>query len=79
MESIAVTKPDITVARQESLSPFGLLTALFTQELARRSSQVPGFYRPMQLAYLEEAEPEGEAAPPEIHITVRSSRISPPR
>ena len=68
MESIAVTKPDITVARQEALSPFGLLTALFTEEIVRRSSQTPGFYRPLQLAYLEEDSSDAQPAPPEIRF-----------
>ncbi len=68
MESIAVTKADMTVARQELLSPFGLLTALFTEELARRSAQTIGSYRPMQLAYLEEDAAQQQGAPSEIHF-----------
>ena len=68
MDSIAVTKADMTVARQETLSPFGLLTQLFTAELARRSAQSIGMYRPMQLAYLEESENEAQPAPAEIHF-----------
>ena len=68
MESIAVTKADMTVARQELLSPFGLLTALFTEELAQRSGQTIGSYRPMQLAYLEDEAAQQQSAPPEIHF-----------
>ena len=60
MDSIAVTKADMTVSRQEALSPFGLLTQLFTAELARRSTQTIGSYRPMQLAYLEDEEPAAQ-------------------
>ena len=69
MENIAVTKENMTVARQEPLSPFGLLTQMFTAELVRRSSRELGAYRPMQLAYLEEE--DAAAAPPaapELHI-----------
>ena len=68
MESIAVTKPNITVARQDVLSPFGLLTELFLQEIAGRSSRSPGFYRPVSLAFLEESEREALPSPPEIHV-----------
>ena len=68
MDSIAVTKPNMTVTGQEALSPFGLLSELFTEELARRRSLSTGFYRPMTLAYLEEPEGEGLSSPPEIHF-----------
>ncbi len=68
MESIAVTKPDMTVTRQDALSPFGLLTALFTEEIARRNSRSTGFYRAMPLAYLEESEREALPSPPEVRI-----------
>ncbi len=68
MESIAVTKPNITVARQDVLSPFGLLTELFLQEIARRNNRSPGFYRPVSLAFLEESEREALPSPPEIHV-----------
>ncbi|MBR2716866.1 MAG: hypothetical protein IKD79_03920 [Oscillospiraceae bacterium] len=66
MESIAVTKPDIRIERQESLSPFGFLNRVFAEELIRRNSQDIGYYRPMRLAYLEEA--EEPKTPPEIHF-----------
>ncbi len=68
MDSIAVTKANMTVSRQETLSPFGLLSQLFTAELARRSEQTIGSYRPMQLAYLEEPESEAQSSAPEIHF-----------
>ena len=68
MESIAVTKPNITVARQDVLSPFGLLTELFLQEIARRNNRSPGFYRPVSLAFLEESEREALPSPPEIQV-----------
>ena len=68
MGSLGVIKPDMRIERQDTLSPFGLLTELFTEELLRRNSQAMGNYRPMQLAYLEEGDQEGEAAPPEIHF-----------
>ncbi len=68
MESIAVTKPDMSVTRQDVLSPFGLLTALFTEEIARRNSRSTGFYRAMPLAYLEESEREVLPPPPEVRI-----------
>ncbi len=67
MDSIAVVKPNMTVARQESLSPFGMLTQVFTEELVRRNGQALGSYRPLRLAYLEEGEGE-QPAPPEIHF-----------
>ena len=54
METLGVIKPDMRIERQETLSPFGLLTQLFTEELLRRNAQAMGSYRPMQLAYLEE-------------------------
>ena len=60
MESIAVTKPDMRIERQESLSPFGFLNRVFAEELIRRNSQDIGYYRPMRLAYLEEEAPEAE-------------------
>ncbi len=56
MDSIAVVKPNMTVARQESLSPFGMLTQVFTEELVRRNGQALGSYRPLRRAYLEEVE-----------------------
>ena len=68
MTTLAVLKPDIRIERQEPLSPFGLLAQLFTEELLRRNAQELGTYRPMRLAYLEEEEREGAAAPPEIHF-----------
>ena len=70
MESIAVIKPNMTVARQESLSPFGLLTQVFTEELVRRHSKPMENYRPLRLAYLEEGEGETAAqpAPLELHL-----------
>ena len=40
MDSIAVVKPNMTVARQESLSPFGMLTQVFTEELVRRNGYI---------------------------------------
>ena len=75
MESIAVTKPNMTITRQETLSPFGLLTALFTEEIARRNSRSPGFYRAMPLAFLEESEREALPSPPEIHVDLNLDLI----
>ncbi|MBE7005316.1 MAG: hypothetical protein E7425_13760 [Ruminococcaceae bacterium] len=63
-----MTKQDMTVARQGTLSPFGMLTQLFSEELVRRNGQGIGTYRPMQLAYLEENADEGQPTPPEIHF-----------
>ena len=68
METLGVIKPDMRIERQETLSPFGLLTQLFTEELLRRNAQAMGSYRPMQLAYLVEGEPEETGASPEIHF-----------
>ena len=75
MESIAVTKPDMTVTRQELLSPFGLLTQLFTAELVRRNEHATGMYRPMQLAFLEDEGNEALPAPPEIHFDLNVDLI----
>ncbi len=68
MESIAVTKPDMRIERQETLSPFGFLNRVFTEELIRRNHQSIGYYRPLRLAYLEEETPEAAPNPPEIHF-----------
>ena len=68
MKTLSVIKPDMRIERQETLSPFGIMTQLFTEELLRRNAQAMGSYRPMPLAYLEEEEREGAAAPPEIHF-----------
>ena len=75
MESIAITKPNMAVLSAEggmksALSPFGLLSALFTAELARRASQRIGEYRPLSLAFAEEQAAENsEPLPaPEVHL-----------
>ena len=59
MESIAVTKPDMAVLKTAGagLSPFGMLSALFGQEVLRRSRYGPGNYRPAPLELLEEERP----------------------
>ncbi len=67
MESLGVIKPDMRIERQDTLSPFGLLTQLFTQELLRRNARPMESYRPLRLAYLEEEEQDAAAAP-EIHF-----------
>ena len=67
MRALPVIKADMRIERQESLSPFGLLTQVFTEELLRRNTQSLGNYRPLRLAYLEE-EAEEAAPPPEIHF-----------
>ena len=68
MESIAVTKPDMRIERQETLSPFGFLNRVFTEKLIRRNHQSIGYYRPLRLAYLEEDGDEAQSTPPEIHF-----------
>ena len=68
MKTLAVIKPDMRIERQETLSPFGIMTQLFTEELLRRNAQAMGSYRPMPLAYLEEEEGEEASAAPEIHF-----------
>jgi len=74
MDNISRIKPDMTVARQESLSPFGLLTQLFTTELMQRNAQSMGMYRPLRLAYLEEDTEEQQAAP-EVHFDLNVDLI----
>lgn len=63
MKSIAVTKPDMAVLSQDrlGLSSFGMLSALFGQEILQRSQRRMGFWRPEPLELLED-EPEQQAA-----------------
>ncbi len=68
MESIAVAKPNMRVTGQDPLSPFGLLSTLFFEEIARRRSQPLSFYRPISLIYLEDMEERRMPAPPELHM-----------
>ncbi|MBQ9458297.1 MAG: hypothetical protein IJU66_00005, partial [Oscillospiraceae bacterium] len=76
MDSIAVCQQNMTVLGQESLSPFGLLTQLYTKELLERNQQTIGSYRPMQLAYLEEEEETQQQAPQsELHVDLNVELI----
>ena len=60
MKSIAVTKPDMAVLRQDrtGLSSFGMLSALFGQEVLQRSQRRLGFWQPVALELLEEEQPQ---------------------
>ena len=56
MKSIAVTKPDMAVLDRDrtGLSSFGMLSALFGQEILQRSQRRLGFWRPVPLELLED-------------------------
>ena len=60
MDSIAVTKPDMGVLGQNrtGLSPFGILSALFTRDILDRTEQQIGWYEPLPLQFLEDGEEE---------------------
>ena len=71
MDSIAVTKPDTAVLGQNKtgLSPFGILSALFTREILERGEQQIGWYEPLHLQLLEDGEQEEEQPPaPQINV-----------
>ena len=70
MKSIAMTKPDMTVARQEKsgLSPFGILSAMFTRDVIRQSEQQIGQYSPLPLLFLEEEAEEEQRPRPELTV-----------
>ncbi|MBR1497075.1 MAG: hypothetical protein IJ617_05570, partial [Oscillospiraceae bacterium] len=75
MKQIAIINPNIATVHQDSLglSPFGLLSRLFTQELAGRVHQEEGMWQPLALALLEDPENEEsrEMPPaPEIHLNL---------
>ncbi|MDE7244416.1 MAG: hypothetical protein K2O18_10675, partial [Oscillospiraceae bacterium] len=56
MKSIAVTRPNMAVLQQDrmGLSSFGMLSALFGEEILRRSQRRLGIWRPVPLELLEE-------------------------
>ena len=64
MRSIAVIKPDMVVLRRDriGLSSFGMLSALFGEEILQRSRRRLGFWRPAPLELLEIPEQKAEAA-----------------
>lgn len=73
MDSIAVTKPDMAVAKRDrlGLSLFGLLSLAFGDEVRARSAWQTGLYREEPLALLEEGEPVPAHAPErELHLDV---------
>lgn len=73
MDSIAVTKPDMVVAKRDrlGLSLFGLLSLAFGDEIRARSAWQTGLYREEPLALLEEGEPVPAHAPErELHLDV---------
>ena len=55
MRSIAVIKPDMAVTEQDrlGLSPFGLLSETFPQQVLQRARYGMGDYRPEPLELLE--------------------------
>ncbi len=75
VKNISVTKPDMAVVGQErlGLSPFGMLSQLFQQEILRRAQLMSGAYREVPLTLLEEQGTEEKplaARPPELHLDV---------
>ena len=72
VKDISVIKPDMAVVGQDrlGLSPFGMLSQVFHQEVVRRSQLHLGFYQPVPLALLEEEQREEAAAakPAELHL-----------
>ena len=73
MDSIAVTKTDMAVAKRDrlGLSLFGLLSLAFGDEIRTRSAWQTGLYREEPLALLEEGEPVLAHAPErELHLDV---------
>ena len=72
MDAMGVLKPDMAVVRQgpSGLSPFGLLSRLFEEELARRTQQRLGGYNPLDLTLLEEAPAEEAESRPPLQVNV---------
>lgn len=70
MDSKTVIKPDMAMLRQEQLglSPFGLLSRLFQEELERRVQQNLGAYAPVPLTLLEEPDQEAAAQPVPVSL-----------
>lgn len=75
VKDIAVTRADTAVVGQErlGLSPFGMLSQLFNQQILQRTQLMAGAYPHMPLALLDEG--EGEARPAadkgdELHLEV---------
>ena len=70
MDSKTVIKPDMAVLRQEQLglSPFGLLSRLFQEELERRVQQNLGAYAPVPMTLLEEPDQETAAQPVPVSL-----------
>ena len=66
MRSIAVIKPDMAVTEQDrlGLSPFGLLSETFTQQVLQRARYGMGDYRPEPLELLEEGQAEAPGPVP---------------
>ena len=70
MDSKTVIKPDMAMLRQEQLglSPFGLLSRLFQEELERRVQQNLGAYAPVPMTLLEEPDQETAAQPVPVSL-----------
>ena len=69
---MTLCKQDMAVMRQDrlGLSPFGLLSRLFQEELEQRVRQETGGYAPIPLTLLEEEEPEEAAQPLEVQVNL---------
>ena len=75
IKEISVTRPDMAVVGQDrlGLSPFGMLSRVFNQEILQRSQLMTGAYREVPLTLLEEEEEErvpSASKPPELHLDV---------
>lgn len=75
IKDISVARPDMAVVGQDrlGLSPFGMLSRVFNQEILQRSRLMAGAYREVPLTLLEEEDGENVPAaskPPELRLDV---------
>lgn len=73
VRTISAAKTNMAVVGQDrlGLSPFGMLSQVFNQEIVRRSQLLSGAYQAVPLTFLEEEEQEETSpAPQELHLDV---------
>ena len=70
MKNLSVLKPDMAVLGQDrvGLTPFGLLTQLFTREVTDRAGTGTGAYQPIALAFVEQGEEQEQPPAPQINL-----------
>lgn len=74
MDDLARIKPNMAVLRRDILpmSPFGLLSRAFTEDILRRFESGTGFYPMYELELLQQEEAgEGETAPTGINLEIQ--------